>query len=77
MEGVAVRDYVASEIAGTAYGTLGVVNGIGDFASSLVVGLLWAAAGPMVGFLYAAVVGAAGTVLMAATPARPRPTVSV
>jgi len=71
MEGVAVRDYVQTEIAGTAYGLLGVVNGIGDFVSSLMVGFLWAAVGPVAGFIYAAAVGTAGTVLMALTR-RPR-----
>jgi MFS family permease len=71
MEGVAVRDYVKTEIAGTAYGVLGVVNGIGDFGSSLVVGLFWVAIGPAAGFVYAAVVGLAGTILMARTPAEP------
>jgi MFS family permease len=65
MEGVAVRDYVPSEIAGTAYGTLGVVNGVGDFVSSLIVGLVWASIGPTFGFCYAVIVGLAGTVLMA------------
>jgi len=40
MEGVAVRDYVDESIAGTAYGVLGVANGIGDFASSIIVGFL-------------------------------------
>jgi len=69
MEGVAVRDYVTTEIAGTAYGVLGVVNGIGDFVSSLVVGLLWATVGPIAGFIYAAVVALAGTILMVRTPA--------
>jgi MFS family permease len=69
MEGVAVRDYVQAEIAGTAYGVLGVVNGMGDFVSSLVVGLLWAAVGPVAGFVYAAVVGSAGAILMASIPA--------
>jgi len=68
MEGVAVRDYVKTEIAGTAYGVLGVVNGIGDFGSSLVVGLLWGTVGPMAGFVYAALVGLAGTMLMASLP---------
>lgn len=68
MEGVAVRDYVKTEVAGTAYGVLGVVNGIGDFGSSLVVGLLWTAMGPTAGFLYAVVVAAAGVTLMAITP---------
>jgi len=67
MEGVAVRDYVGSEIAGTAYGVLGAVNGIGDFISSVLVGLLWTAFGPGFGFGYAAAVGLIGTVLMART----------
>jgi len=67
VERAAVRDYVSTEIAGTAYGALGVVNGIGDFASSIVVGLLWTAIGPTPAFLYSAVVGLAGTILMART----------
>jgi MFS family permease len=67
MERVAVRDYAGNEIAGTAYGVLGAVNGIGDFISSVMVGLLWAAFGPGLGFGYAAVVGLIGTVLMART----------
>ena len=70
IERVAVRDYVKTEIAGTAYGVLGTVNGLGDFVSSVVVGLLWAAIGPMIGFIYAAVVGLAGTILMASLPSK-------
>jgi len=68
MEGVAVRDYVPTEIAGTAYGVLGVVNGVGDFGSSLVVGLLWAGISPAAGFLYAAIIGLSGAILMARIP---------
>ena len=67
MERVAVRDYVADSIAGTAFGLLGTVNGIGDFASSIIVGALWTAIGPKWGFAYAAIVGLAGTILMAKT----------
>jgi len=70
IEGVAVRDYVRTEIAGTGYGALGVANGIGDFASSVIVGGLWAAFGPMLGFVYAALVGLAGAIVMARVPAR-------
>ncbi|OHB57684.1 MAG: hypothetical protein A2Y12_16575 [Planctomycetes bacterium GWF2_42_9] len=65
MEGVAVRDYVNSEIAGTAFGVLGAVNGIGDLVSSLAVGLLWTLIGSAWGFGYAVVFGIIGTVLMA------------
>jgi len=67
IEGVAVRDYVSAEVAGTAYGARGVVNGVGDLASSNVVGLLWTAIGPTLAFLYSAVVGLAGAILMART----------
>jgi MFS family permease len=72
MEGVAVRDYVKTEVAGTAYGVLGVVNGFGDFVSSLIVGLVWTAISPIAGFVYAAVIGTAGAILMARTPAPPQ-----
>jgi MFS family permease len=65
VEGIAVRDYVDDTIAGTAYGVLGVVNGLGDFASSLIVGLLWTAAGASWGFAYAFIVGIAGVLAMA------------
>jgi len=34
VEGVAVRDYVPPSVAGTAYGVIGIVNSVGDFASS-------------------------------------------
>lgn len=66
-ERAAVRDYVHEGIAGTAYGVLGTVNGVGDFASSLIVGVLWTSVGASWGFIYAIVVAAAGTVLMAVT----------
>jgi MFS family permease len=65
MEGVAVRDYVDESISGTAYGMLGVANGIGDFASSLIVGALWSGISPFWGFIYAIIVGMAGTIMMA------------
>jgi MFS family permease len=65
MEGVIVGDYVGNEVAGTAYGVLGVVNGLGDFVSSVAVGLLWTLIGPGAGFIYAGAVGLAGTIMMA------------
>jgi len=68
MEAVAVRDYVDDSIAGTAFGLLGTINGIGDFASSIIVGALWTAVSPKWGFGYAVIVGLAGTILMAKTP---------
>ncbi len=71
IEGVAVRDYVGAELSGTAFGVLGVVNGLGDFVSSLAVGLLWTAAGPVWGFGYAAIVGLAGTIVTATIRCNP------
>ena len=44
---------------------MGVVNGIGDFAASFIVGLLWTAASPEWGFVYASTVGLVGVLLMA------------
>src|SRR5439155_24516195 len=38
-------ELVAEEHHGMAFGVLATVNGIGDFLSSVVVGLLWTAAG--------------------------------
>lgn len=70
IEGTAVRDYVDEDLAGTAYGVLGVVNGVGDLVSSLVVGLLWTYIGASWGFGYAVIIGLAGTILMWCTPGR-------
>ncbi|MFZ0414641.1 MAG: MFS transporter, partial [Candidatus Acidiferrales bacterium] len=47
-------ELVTPEIRGTGFGVLAAVNGIGDFASSLVVGALWTAVAPAAGFLYGA-----------------------
>ena len=42
LEGALTADLVPDESnRGTAYGVMGTVNGIGDFLSSVVVGLLW------------------------------------
>lgn len=41
------------DIRATGFGVLATVNGIGDFVSSIVVGFLWSAVSPAVGFTYA------------------------
>jgi dipeptide/tripeptide permease len=43
------------------------MNGIGDFFSSFIVGALWSIVGFPLGFAYAAVVAAAGTVALLRT----------
>ena len=63
LEGAMVADYVAIEIRGTSYGVLGTVNGIGDLASSAIVGLLWTVH-PLWGFGYAAIAMALGAAVI-------------
>jgi MFS family permease len=56
LEGAITADLVPDlAIRGTAYGVLGVVNGLGDFVASLVVGWLWFIA-PAYGFGYSAAI---------------------
>ena len=50
---------------GMAFGVLATVNGIGDFVSSAVAGLLWSLAGTTVAFAYSAALFIAGTMLIA------------
>jgi len=64
LEGAMTADLVADESnRGTAYGVMGTVNGVGDFLSSAVVGLLWSFS-PEIGFGYAAVAMLLGAVLL-------------
>jgi hypothetical protein len=49
---------------GMAFGTLATVNGVGDFASSLIVGLLWTSLGTSVAFGYSAVLFLCGGLMV-------------
>ncbi|HLQ13426.1 MAG TPA: MFS transporter [Steroidobacteraceae bacterium] len=49
---------------GMAFGTLATVNGIGDFASSLVVGALWSAFGAPLAFAYSAALLLVGALMV-------------
>lgn len=57
-------ELLTSDIRGTGFGVLATANGIGDFASSIVVGTLWTMVAPAAGFLYGAVFSVAGAALM-------------
>jgi MFS family permease len=57
-------ELVEEKHQGMAFGVLATVNGIGDFLSSIIVGLLWAAAGTSVAFAYSAVLFVAGAWLV-------------
>lgn len=65
LEGALTADLVPDPgLRGTAYGVLGTVNGLGDLVSSVAVGWLWSAFGPVSGFLWAAGWMTAGLVLL-------------
>lgn len=53
MERALAGDLLPAHLRGTGYGVLSMVNGIGDFVSSFVVGLLWTNVSPLTGFVYA------------------------
>ena len=53
---------------GMAFGVLATVNGIGDFLSSIIVGVLWTAFGTGVAFAYSAVLFVAGALLVWCLP---------
>ncbi len=56
---------------GMAFGVLATVNGVGDFISSIVVGLLWTAFGTAVAFGYSAALFFLGAIVVAQVSARP------
>jgi MFS family permease len=74
LEGAMTADLIPDRTRrGTAYGVLGCVNGVGDFAASFVVGVLITTK-PEAAFLYAAgwmLVGAAAMALVRPTEVRP------
>lgn len=67
-------ELVEEEHHGMAFGVLATVNGIGDFLSSLVVGLLWANFGTGIAFTYSAVLFALGSLLVLRTRTNKLPT---
>jgi MFS-type transporter involved in bile tolerance (Atg22 family) len=64
-------ELVGEEQHGMAFGVLATVNGIGDFLSSIIVGVLWTAKGTSVAFGYSAVLFFVGALMVLRTrPAR-------
>ncbi len=58
---------------GTAFGTLATINGLGDFASSIAVGVLWTSVGASVAFGYSAALFICGGVLVLRVASAPAP----
>ena len=73
-EGSHAAELLDPAIRGRGFGLLGLVDGVGDLVSSVVVGILFTITSPAWGFGYAAVLAAAGAVVLAAERAgRPDP----
>ena len=53
-------ELLPDHLRGRGFGLLGLVDGIGDLVSSVVVGVLWTVVNPAWGFIYATVLSAAG-----------------
>lgn len=64
LERAITADLVPETIRSTGFGVLATVNGIGDFISSLVVGLLWSFISPQAGFAYSFVLSLVGAIVM-------------
>ena len=65
----ALEDSFAAELVekehhGMGFGVLATVNGVGDLMSSVVVGVLWSAAGPRIAFAYSTVLFTIGAALV-------------
>jgi MFS family permease len=77
---IAAEDTLESALAGEmveedsralGFGALATVNGVGDLVSSVMIGFIWAFVGYSAGFMVAAVIAAAGTLLLVWTTRNP------
>lgn len=65
-EGAHAAELLDPAIRGRGFGLLGLVDGVGDLVSSVVVGILFTVTSPAWGFAYGAVLSAAGAVVLVA-----------
>lgn len=64
-QGAHAAELLAPEVRGRGFGVLGLVDGVGDLVSSVVVGTLFTVGGPSWGFAYAALLAGAAVVVLA------------
>jgi len=64
LESAVSGEMIEDKFRGLGFGALATVNGIGDLCSSILIGFIWAFVGYSAGFAFAAVVAAAGTIMM-------------
>ena len=72
LEGALAGEMVEEESRALGFGALATMNGVGDLVSSVMIGFIWAFVGYSAGFIVAAVIGAAGTLLLVWTNRHPR-----
>jgi MFS family permease len=76
LESALAGEMVGEASRGLGFGALATMNGVGDLVSSVMIGFIWTFIGYSAGFIIAAVIAAAGTILLvwttrAVTPAQP------
>jgi MFS family permease len=76
LEGALAGEMVDEESRALGFGALATMNGVGDLISSVMIGFIWAFIGYSAGFMVAAVIGTAGTVMLIWTT-RDRPGTSL
>jgi hypothetical protein len=64
LESAVATDLLPQDVRGTGFGVLAGTNGIGDLASSIVVGLLWSKVSAEGAFGYGALMSAIGSLLL-------------
>jgi len=64
LEGSLAGEMVEEESRALGFGALATMNGVGDLISSIMIGFIWAFIGYSAGFMVAAIIGAAGTILL-------------
>ncbi len=72
LEDSLAAELVTTEHHGMAFGVLATVNGVGDFISSTVVGILWSAVSISVAFGYSALLSFAGALVIVLLPLHPK-----
>ncbi|MDQ6615787.1 MAG: MFS transporter [Actinomycetota bacterium] len=73
-QGAHVAELLDPAIRGRGFGLVGLVEGVGDLVSSVAVGVAFTVTSPTWGFVYAAVLSAAGAVVLAAERPAKAPT---
>jgi len=64
-QGSHAAELLPAHLRGRGFGLVGLVDGIGDLVSSVVVGVLWTVTAPAWGFAYAAALSALGALVLA------------